>query len=312
MADWTGASSDLDLRKLRYFLAVADTLNFGRAAALLHIAQPVLTRQIRALEVQLGAQLFERSSRGTRLTPVGVELVGDARRLLHSARRLQQQARRSGRSDVRLAIGFMPGLVTSPLIRALHGRFPDLDVDVLRTGWDDQVEVLHDGRVDLSLVRLPVPRRGLAILPVVSEPRVAMLSVDHRLAHADHVTLDDLAGIPLLQDPSAVPELRGSRAAEAARPQATVEEKLERVAIEQGLVVLPQSTARYYTRPDVIARAIPGLAPTEVGLARLRGAASPVITAAEDLVRGSALAAALVGREGERKRLGSAISPAAA
>jgi DNA-binding transcriptional LysR family regulator len=306
MADWTGTSSDLDLRKLRYFLAVADTLNFGRAAALLHIAQPVLTRQIRALEVQLGVQLFERSSRGTQLTSVGAELVGDARRLLHGARRLQQQARRAGRSADRLAISFMPGLVASPLVRALQGRFPDLDVEVVRTGWDDQVEVLHDGRVDLSLVRLPVPRRGLAILPVVSEPRVAMLSLDHPLAHAAHVTLDDLADIPLLQDPSAVPELRGSRGAEAARPQATVEEKLERVAIEQGLVVLPESTARYYSRPDVIARAIPGLAPTQVGLARLRDAASPVITAAEELVRAPALGAALVGREGGWKRRAAA------
>ena len=76
---------DLDLRKVRYFVAVAEELNFGRAAERLHIAQPVLSRQIRALENELHAQLFVRDSSGTQLTPAGVQLLEDASRLLAEA-----------------------------------------------------------------------------------------------------------------------------------------------------------------------------------------------------------------------------------
>jgi DNA-binding transcriptional LysR family regulator len=82
-----GTPADLDLRKLRYFVVTADALHFGRAAGLLHIAQPVLTRQIRVLEAELGVTLFDRSSRGTALTDAGRTLLPEARTLLRSAQR---------------------------------------------------------------------------------------------------------------------------------------------------------------------------------------------------------------------------------
>jgi DNA-binding transcriptional LysR family regulator len=290
MADWTGASADLDLRKLRYFVVTAETENFGRAAGLLHIAQPVLTRQIRALEGELGVVLFERSSRGTRLTPAGSELLKDARALLRTSLAFQRRARRVARAGARLVIGFMPGLVPTPLVQALRERHPALEVDVVRTSWDDQIEVLHDGRADLSLVRLPVERRGLEIAPVLEEPRVAALSRRHPLAERETVTLDDLAGLPLLQDPTAVPELLGTRTATEAQPQPTVEVKLERVVIDDGFVIIPASTAAAYPRTDVVLRPVVGLAPSAVGLARASGAASPVLDDAMRLAREGALA----------------------
>ncbi|MBU2668052.1 LysR family transcriptional regulator [Actinoplanes bogorensis] len=269
-------TADLDLRKLRYFVVTAETLHFGRAAELLHIAQPVLTRQIRALESELGAALFDRSSRGTELSEAGAALLPEARALLRSARALQRHARRG----TRIVVGFMPGLAPAPLIRALRERFPDLEVDVIRTSWDDQVEVVHDGRAELSLVRLPIDRAGVTVVPVLSEPRVAVLSRDHHLAGRDVVTLDDLAGLPLLQDPMAVPELLGTRTAAEARPQPNVEEKLERVVIDSGFVILPRSTALAYPRPDVVLRPVDGLAPSEVALIRAESASSEVLDTA--------------------------------
>src|ERR1700679_235385 len=96
---------DLDLRKVRYFVAVAEELHFGRAAQRLHIAQPVLSRQIRALEAELGAQLFERDRRHTELTASGQQLLQEARPLLANADGLRQ---RVGRAPDTFTVGFMP------------------------------------------------------------------------------------------------------------------------------------------------------------------------------------------------------------
>lgn len=273
------------MRKLRYFLAVADELSFGRAARRLHIAQPVLTRQIRALEADLGVTLFERSSRGTTLTAAGSAIRDDTRALLRGAQTLRRRARRSARSTDQVAIGFMPGILLTTFVRALRRRFPDLAVDVVRTSWDDQVDVVHDGRADLSFVRLPIQRRGLDVVPLYSEPRVAVLSRDHPLATEPQLTLENLADVPLLQDPAAVPELLGTPAAKAARPTPTVEEKLERTAIEGGLVILPESTAQFYRRADVVLRDVEGLAASEVALIRTRQDRSPILDAAMEIAR---------------------------
>src|ERR1700753_3985859 len=115
---------DLDLRKLRYFVTVAEELSFVRAAARLHIAQPVLTRQIKALEHELGAELFARSTRGTALTGAGTALLDDARAILRTATRLQRQVRLAARGGSRLTIGFMPGILVTDVARELTARFP--------------------------------------------------------------------------------------------------------------------------------------------------------------------------------------------
>jgi len=286
---------DLDLRKLRYFLAVAEELNYGRAAERLHIAQPVLSRQITALEKDLGVSLFARSKRGTALTETGALLVEDARALLGTATALQRRARISGRAGARFTIGFMPGIIVTTVVRALQERFPDLQVEVVRTGWDDQLDVLHDGRVDAGFVRLPIPRRGLSIVPLFTEPRVAVLPAHHPLTRKQTVTMADLALLDLLQNPDAVPEWRD--AAAQARPAAlsidraglpivnTVEEKLEHVAVGRGIVILPESTAAFYTRPDIAYRSIDGLPESEVALACEARRSSPVLKAIVDIAQ---------------------------
>jgi DNA-binding transcriptional LysR family regulator len=263
---------DLDLRKLRYFVAVAEELNFGRAAQTLHIAQPVLSRQIRALESELNVRLFDRSKRGTSLTPAGRSLLDDAGPLLVAADALQRRVKRADRGPTHFTIGFMPGLTVTGAARTLADRHPDLTVDVVRTSWDDQVEVVHDGRVDVSVVRLPVDQRGLVIKRLFSEPRMAVLPIDHALAGKESIEITDLAHEHLLQDPDAVPEWRdiaaelrtgSSRRIPVVR---TVEEKLEYVAAGTGIVILPHSAATFYTRPDIAYVQVRDLPDNEVAL----------------------------------------------
>lgn len=279
--------ADLDLRKLRYFVAVADERNFGRAADRLHIAQPVLSRQIRALEAELGVILFDRSTRGTELTSAGAELHDEARRLLASGRSFQRRARIRGRGSSTFTIAFMPGIIVTALARELTQRRPGLRVEVLRSGYDDQVEVVHDGRADVSMVRLPIPRRGLRVVPLGSEPRVVVLPAEHPLALSAAVSVRDLALLELLQDPDAVPEWRD--AAEELRPggladrrgdlpkPTTVEEKLEYVAAGVGIAIMPESASDFYTRPDVVYRRITDIAPSESALVYEADRRTPVI-----------------------------------
>ena len=200
---------DVDLRKLRYFVAVAEQLHFGRAAEALHIAQPVLSRQIRALEDELKAQLFVRDKRATELTPAGQQLLADAGPLLASADALRLRVTRAARGQGSFTIGFMPGLIVTEAVCALTSRHPQLTVDVLRTNWDDQTAVVHDGRADVSYIRLPVDQSGLQVRPLLTEPRVAALPAGHRLAGKD--TQPGLPGLGRHPAQPAHPGLRRHR-----------------------------------------------------------------------------------------------------
>ncbi|MCX4810901.1 LysR substrate-binding domain-containing protein [Streptomyces sp. NBC_01239] len=264
---------DGDLRKLRYFLAVAGELHFGRAAERLHITQPVLSRQIRVLESELGVDVFMRDRRSTVLTPAGEQLVRDAGPLLAGADALLRRVRAAGESVTRFTIGFMPGITVTPVVRLLRERHPGLDVRMLRTGRHDQVEVLHDARADVGIVRLPIDPAGLEVRPLYTEPRLVMVASSHPLAGKETVRVADLAADHLLQDPDAVPEWRDIavelRTGER-RPVPTihsVEEKLELVAGGQGIAVIPASTANFYTRPDVEAIPVEDLGPNQVAVA---------------------------------------------
>jgi DNA-binding transcriptional LysR family regulator len=275
--------ADVDLRKLRYFVAVAEQLHFGRAAAALHIAQPVLSRQIRALEDELKAQLFVRDKRSTELTPAGRQLLADAGPVLAAADALRRRVACAARGPGSFTIGFMPGLIVTEAVRALAVAHPQLTVNVLRTSWDDQTLVLHDGRADVSYIRLPVDQSGLEIRPLLAEPRVAALPAGHRLAGKDTITIADLADSHLLQDPDAVPEWRDIAAEMRTRQRGsvpvfrTVEEKLEHVAAGHSIVVLPLSTAVFYTRPGVAYSHVSDIPPNRVCLAWDATRRSPLI-----------------------------------
>lgn len=259
------------MRKLRYFVAVAEELNFGRAAQRLHIAQPVLSRQIRSFEDELGVQLFVRDSRGTELTPAGTQLLEDARFMLHESNALQERLIRANTSAVTVVVGVMPGLLATAAVRKFEAAEPLFRARVVQVGWADQVDVVRRGDVDVVYAREPLDHHGLGTAALLEEPRVALLPTDDPLASQESVRLADLGTRRLLQDPQTVPEWYAvatveQRSAASRKMASTVEEKLERVAAQEGFVILPRSTTAFYRRPDVRVVPIEDIAPGQVTL----------------------------------------------
>jgi DNA-binding transcriptional LysR family regulator len=265
-----GAAMDLDLRKIRYFVAVAELLHFGRAAERLHIAQPALSRQIRSLEKDLDAVLFERDSHGVRLTDAGRQLLDDAGPLLSTADATRRRVRRAARGPRRLVVGFRAGVVVTRALRAFGAAHPDVEAHARRVEWDDQERLILDGTVDLAYVRRPIREQGLTLLPLFSEARVAMLPADHRLAGKPELALADLADEP---------RLRYADPGPGELPIRTIEEKFESVASGAGITLVPESVAEQYSRPDITYVPVPDAERDEVLLAWEASRRSPLITA---------------------------------
>ncbi|MEU2729157.1 LysR substrate-binding domain-containing protein [Streptomyces griseoviridis] len=268
---------DLDLRKLRYFVTVAEQLHFGRAADELHIAQPVLSRQIRALEQDLGASLFTRDRHGVELTDAGRQLLADAGPLLASTHAVRRRVSAAARGNRRLMVGFRAGVPVTPAARRFEDRHPDVVVDVQRIEADDQAAMLLDGRIDVGYVRLPIDEAGLRVTPLYAEPRVAVLPAGHRFADKEEVTEADLAGEPLVWhgDPSTQPTRRPHP--DAGYPVRGVDETLEHVAAGRGISFLARSASVFYSHPDIAYVPIPELAPEQVCLAVAASRTSPVV-----------------------------------
>jgi DNA-binding transcriptional LysR family regulator len=193
----------MELRHLRYFVAVAEELHFSRAAARLHIAQPPLSQQIRHLEHELGVTLFFRTRRRVELTDAGRAFLEESRRLLAQAERAARIARRAGGGEVgQLSIAFVPSADLDLLPRVLrvwHARFPDVELELQTLLPAAQLEGIAGGRVHVGLLRLPVAvGRDLVVEPLQSEPLVAALPLRHRLARRSRVRLADLAGETIL------------------------------------------------------------------------------------------------------------------
>jgi DNA-binding transcriptional LysR family regulator len=267
---------DLDLRKLRYFAAVADKLHFGRAADQLHIAQPVLSRQIRALEQELGASLFIRDSHGVTLTDAGRQLLDDAGPLLASAHAIRRRVSGAARGSQRLVVGFRAGIPVIPAAREFGIRHPDVVVDVQRMEWDDQAPMLLDGRVDVGYVRLPIDETGLRLTPLYTEPLMVVLPADHRLAGKEEVTEADLAGEPLVWHADASTQPTKRPHPDSGLRVRGVEEKLEHVAAGRGISFAGRSETVFYSRPDISYVPIPDLAPEQIYLAMATARTSPI------------------------------------
>ena len=268
---------DLDLRKVRYFVAVADRLHFGRAADELHIAQPVLSRQIRALEKDLGTPLLTRDSHGVALTDAGRQLLSDAGPLLASAQATRRRVTAAARGSRRIMVGFRAGIAVAPAVQLFAAAHPDVRVDVQRIEGDDQAPMLLDGRIDVGYVRLPIDETGLRVAPLFTEPRVAVLPAGHRLAGKEEVTEADLAGEPLVWhgDTSTQPTRRPHP--DAGYLARGVDETLEHVAAGRGISFLARSATVFYSHPDVAYVRVPELAPDQVCVAVAESRTSSVV-----------------------------------
>jgi DNA-binding transcriptional LysR family regulator len=154
------AGQPLDLRRLRYFVAVAEELHFGRAAERLYVAQPVLSRHVQKLELELGTDLFVRTSRNVELTAAGRRLLDEARQLLSAADAARRRMQGVADGHATLTVGFFVGDYFTPAARAFLAKRPEAELKFLRIYWHDQVEVLQDGRADVAFVHLPVEEEG--------------------------------------------------------------------------------------------------------------------------------------------------------
>jgi DNA-binding transcriptional LysR family regulator len=187
-----------ELRHLRYFVAVAEELNFSRAAERLHMAQPPLSAAIRQLERELGVALFTRTSREVRLTDAGRTFLDGARRTLAEADRAAHEARRAGAGElgrVRIGYSWSVRFETLPAIgRQLRASHPDIDL-LTQEMWNARMPAaLADGTIDVAIALCPEVASGLDFEPVRSEPLVVLLPASHALAGEQAVPLQWLAG----------------------------------------------------------------------------------------------------------------------
>ena len=190
----------MELRHLRYFVAVAEELNFGRAAERLRMAQPPLSRQIRDLEREVGAALFERVPRGVELTPAGRAFLPEARLTLAQAERAQRSAQRAAKGETgRLRVGFVEAATHSGILPDVLSFFrahlPGVGLSLFELDPLRQAEAFQEGRIDVGILHSPPldAARWLRVEPIYSEPVILALPKSHALAGRSRLALASLA-----------------------------------------------------------------------------------------------------------------------
>lgn len=179
----------VELRQLRYFVAVAEEGSVSRAAQRLHLSQPPLSTQLRQLEDELGVRLFERSNRGIVLTAAGTVFQAEARAVLARLEQGKRQAREAGREDVgTLTVGFVSIAalgVLPPALKAFRARYPAVEVELHELTTDAQVRELRAGRLDLGVGLAPVEEADLQFEGVLREPLLLAAPASHALARGE-------------------------------------------------------------------------------------------------------------------------------
>ena len=194
----------MEMRQLRYFVAVARELHFTRAAERLGIAQPPLSVQIRALESDLGVQLFDRSNRRVTLTAAGAALLARAEPILAMVDETQRAVQQIGDEERgQLTVAALPtaaGLLLPPAITRFQARYPRVELRVIEGGSTTIVRRMRAGEADIGIIRLPVAAPTLSVEPLMAaeEERVLVVAMGHQLARRASVALAELADEPFL------------------------------------------------------------------------------------------------------------------
>ena len=256
----------MELRHLRYFVAVAEELHFRRAAERLHVAQPAVSEQIRKLEQELGVRLFDRNHRRVELTDAGAALLHEARHVLRQAQVAEQAARSArDRSTLGLRLGHVADALPAAVPRALRslasGRPPVHAV--IETGATmNLLEAVRQGRLDAAIVCLPAPTRGLRTLSLGGEHAVAAVPAgDPRAVHAaidlHQIAPERIVVLPRAANPAfydaVVTTCRhaGGATTLVELGESNVEHALLAVSSGAGMALLPASVADRYTAPGI-------------------------------------------------------------
>jgi DNA-binding transcriptional LysR family regulator len=268
----------MELRHLRYFSAVAEELNFHRAAGRLGIAQPALSQQIRQLENELGVVLLDRDRRQVRLTPAGAAFLEKAQNTLTSAAEAIRTAQLADRGEIgRISIGFVTSAlygVGPDVIRLFRQRHPAVHTDLHELSVVQQADALRNRRIDVSFLRTPFEVEGLAVRTILNERWVIALPSAHHLSRRPFVPLAALAGDPFLLFPrNLAPSLYDHvlLICESAgfTPHIALEAQMQTivnlVAANIGVALVPESL-RNLRRKGLVYRSLAEPAP-DVGLA---------------------------------------------
>jgi DNA-binding transcriptional LysR family regulator len=273
---------DVHGRDLRYFAAVAEELHFTRAAERLYISQPALSKQIRMLEKQVGAALFERDRREVRLSAVGAALLPHVQRVLAEWEAAQEAVARvvADRAAV-----LVVGMSTSPgrggVLPAIRSRFtaarPAARLRLRQVPWHDSTAGLADGTCDAAFVWLPLPDPDRYRWVVVAEePRLVAMADTHPLAGREIIDFTDLLDEPFLALPDSAGPLRdywlatdarGGQPALIGAEVASTEETYEALVAGLGVVLLAAGNTPLITLGGVVTRAVRGISPSRFALA---------------------------------------------
>lgn len=282
----------MDLRQLEAFVAVAEELHFGRAAKRMHMAQPPISRHIRRLEEEVGAQLLVRSGRGVETTPAGQAFLHEARATLSQAVRASRVAQRFARGELgRLRIGHVDSASSELLptaLRAFHDQYPDVRLVLEESRTTALVRAVLEGHLDVAFVRPPVTDDRLRSEVLMDEPLVVAVPSEHPLAGHERVRINLLADerfivVPWHEQPALHDEIIGTcrRAgfhptiAEEAYPISSV---VLLVAAGLGVAMVPAFLAKHLCQGNVVYKRLEGSAgQLQLSLAWPSHGASPAV-----------------------------------
>lgn len=281
----------LDLRKLRYFIAVAEELHFGRAAQRVYVTQPVLSRQVRLLELEIGVDLIDRTSRTVALTEAGACLLSDGRELIAASEAARARAVGAAQTRPSITVGIWGVEWLAETIRHFRTGHPESDVQLHRVSWDTQEDLLRTGRIDVLFAVLPIDERGLGLVPFSRERRHAIVSSRHPIADQDSVSIQELSGDPVIIHGGASPQWQAFHSVDP-RPDGQhpksgpvandFQAKLELIAAGETISFLPESAVMTNPWPGAKSVPVTDIPPLEMYLAWDARIESPLI---DDFVR---------------------------
>lgn len=274
----------VDLRHLRAFVAVARTLNFTRAAAELHVAQPSLSHTIRQLEHYVGLHLFDRSTRGTALTVEGAAFYEEALAVLDRFDVAMERSTQLASGEAgRLRVGYLIGAAVDyvpAILRAFTDRYPDVRLVLTEYDFSSPNGGLDSGESDVAILRPPLDNVGdVVVTELLRERCFACVPAQHRFAGLPSVSVADLLGEPVVAAPGSgdwrdfwTLQRYRKEPANIAHEAATFEAELQAVAFGHGISIVPETAQRLYSRPGVAFVPISGALDCAVSVVRLRGA----------------------------------------
>ncbi|MDB5413589.1 MAG: LysR family transcriptional regulator [Rubritepida sp.] len=293
----------MELRHLRYFVAVAEHLHFGRAALHLKMSQPPLSQQIRHLEAELGVELFIRDRRRVQLTSAGHQFLEHAQSLLNGAERATQAARSAASGQLGfLSIGHSPAAdlkVLPAIIRSFREAHPNVTLTLRGLNSPALLQAVADRLLDVAILRLPCEHRGIKVEAVYAEPLVAVLPAAHPLASHERISLRSLAAerfivFPRMSSPQHYDRIQaacqrdGGFALAAVQEAETIMTALALVAAGIGVSLQPESVIMLHREGIVCRPLVEQALRVETGIAYRNTVTNELVSSFIGIARGCA------------------------